>query len=165
MNAAVLPILLLAFLLAGLGSVALRSRPKAARALYRTALLLAVVPYLLHVRYTWGWVSGWGDPQPPIGVYPGLVAFAVAGTFTAVALAAAAWVLAVRVPLVTVALPAALWLLYWFGILRLVTWRGPDFVPLDNKPLIGLFLFSAFATVLLALSAWAALAHSDASHP
>jgi hypothetical protein len=150
------------FLLICLGSIAFRHRPRSARALYRAALLLAALPYLLHVRYTWGWVSGFGDPQPRIGIYPGLVAFAVAGTLTTVALIAAAWVLARRLPVATAALPPVLWLLYWYASLPLVYWRAPNFVPIDNKPLIALFAFSAFATILLALSAWFALARPSA---
>jgi hypothetical protein len=154
----VLPIYFLAFLLVCLGSIAFRRRPQAARALYRVALLLAALPYLLHVQYVYGWVSGFGDPSPRIGVYPGLVAFAVAGVLTTVALLAVAWLLVGRAPLATAALPPTLWLLYWFGVLRLAYWRGPSFVPIDNKPLIWLFAFSALATLLLALSAWVALA-------
>jgi hypothetical protein len=125
---------------------------------YRIGLLLSALPYVVHVQYTWGWVSGFGDPQPPIGVYAGLVAFAVAGVLGTVALVAAALVLVRRMPLATAALPPALWVVYWFGTLRLIYWRAPDFVPIDNKPLIGLFAFSAVATVLLALTAWFALA-------
>ncbi len=153
-----LPIYFLVFLLVSLGTIAVRHRPAAARALYRAALLMAAFPYLLHVWYTWGFVSSFGDPQPRIGVYPGLVAFAVAGVLTTVALVAAAWVLVPRLPFATAALPPALWLTYWFGTLRLAYWRAPVFVPIDNKPLIWLFGFSAIATVLLASSAWIALA-------
>ncbi len=140
------------FFIVCLGVVALRHRPESARALYRVALLLATLPYLLHVRYTWGWVSGFGDPQPRIGVYPGLVAFAVSGVVAAVALVTLAWVVLRQVPIATVALPLALWVAYWFGSLRLIFWRAPDFVPVDNRPLIWLFAFSAVATVLLAMS-------------
>jgi surface polysaccharide O-acyltransferase-like enzyme len=140
------------FLIVCLGVVAFRHRPATARVLYRIALLLATLPYLLHVRYTWGWVSGFGDPSPRIGVYPGLVAFAATGVVAAVALGTLAWVALRRVPVATVALPLALWLAHWFGSLRLIYWRAPDFVPVDNRPLIWLFAFSAVATVLLAMS-------------
>jgi hypothetical protein len=154
----VLPIYFLAFLLVCLGSIAFRRRPRSARAFYRVALVLAGLPYLMYVRYTWGWVSGFGDPSPRIGVYPGLVAFAVVGALTTIALVAAAWVLVRRIPLAAAALPPALWLLFRFGSFPLVYWRGPPFIPIDNKPLIWLLAFSAFATVLLALSAFVALA-------
>jgi len=154
----VAPIYFLVFFAVSLRTIAFRGRPPTAGLLYRGALLLAALPYLLHVRYTWGWVSGFGDPQPRIGVYPGLVAFAIAGVVTTVALVAVAWVLVPRVPFVTAALPPTLWLLYWFVTLRLAYWRAPDFVPIDNKPLIWLFGFSAVATVLLASSAWIGLA-------
>ena len=140
------------FFIVCVGVAAFRHRPATARLLYRVALLLAILPYLLHVRYTWGWVSGFGDPQPRIGVYPGLVAFAASGVIAAVALVALAWFVVRRVPVATVALPLALWLAYWFGSLRLIYWRAPDFVPVDNRPLIWLFAFSAAATVLLAMS-------------
>jgi hypothetical protein len=140
------------FFIVCLAIVAFRHRPATARMLYRVALLLATLPYLLHVRYTWGWVSGFGDPHPRIGVYPGLVAFAASGVVGAVALVTLAWVVLRRVPIVTVALPLALWLVYWFGSLRLIYWRAPDFISVDNRPLIWLFAFSAVATVLLAMS-------------
>jgi hypothetical protein len=140
------------FFIVCLGVVAFRHRPESARALYRVALLLSTLPYLLHVRYTWGWVSGFGDPQPRIGVYPGLVAFAASGVVAAVALVTLAWVVLRQVPIATVALPLALWVAYWFGSLRLIFWRAPDFVPVDNRPLMWLFAFSAVATVLLAMS-------------
>lgn len=153
-----LPIYVLTFLLVCLGSVAFRRRPPVARAFYRVALLLVALPYLLHVRYTWGWVSGFGDPHPRIGIYTGLVAFAAVGVLTTVALVTTSWALVPRIPLATAALPPALWLLYRFGSLRLVYWHAPDFVPIDNKPLIWLFTFSAIATILLALCAWVAVA-------
>lgn len=140
------------FFIVCLGVVAFRHQPATARALYGLALLLVILPYLLHVRYTWGWVSGFGDPHPRIGVYPGLVAFAASGVVAAVALVTLAWVALRRAPIATVALPLALWLAYWFGSLRLIYWRAPHFVPIDNKPLVWLFAFSAFATVLLAMS-------------
>jgi hypothetical protein len=146
------------FALVCLGAIVLRRRPAAARALYRVALVMVAVPYLLHVRYTWGFVSGFGDPQPRIGVYPGLVAFAVAGTLATLGLLAAAWIMTSRAPIATAALPPVLWLVYWYGVLPLAYWRAPIFVPIDNKPLIWLFALSAFATVLLALCAWFALA-------
>ncbi len=146
-----------ALVLVCLGAVVLRRQPAAARTLYRIALVMAALPYLLHIRYTYGWVSGFGDPQPRIGVYPGLMAFAVAGVIATLALLIAAWILVSRVPLITAALPPALWLVYWYGVLRLVYWRAPDFVPIDNKPLIWLFALSALATILLAATAWAAL--------
>jgi hypothetical protein len=154
----VLPLYFLAFLLVCVGSVAFRRRPDVSRALYRVALLLAALPYLMHVRYTWGWVSGFGDPQPRIGVYPGLVAFAVVGVLSTVALALAAVVLVRPIPLATAALPPTLWLLHWFVTFPLVYEGGPVFVPIDNKPLIWLFAFSACATILLASTAWLALA-------
>jgi hypothetical protein len=141
-----------AFFFVCLGVVALRHRPPAARMLYRVALLLSTVPYVLHIRYTWGWVSGFGDPSPRIGIYPGLVAFAATGIIAALGLLTIAWIVLPRVPIATVALPPALWLVYWFGSLRLIFWRAPDFVPVDNKPLIWLFAFSTLATVLLAIS-------------
>lgn len=142
-----------------LGAIVLRRRPAAARALYRVALFMTALLYLLHVWHTWRWVSSFGDPQPRIGVYPGLVAFAVGGVVATLALLAAAWVIASRAPVAAAALPPALWLVYWYGVLRLAYWRAPGwFVPIDNKPLIWLFGYSAFATVLLALCAWIALA-------
>jgi hypothetical protein len=69
-----------------------------------------------------------------------------------VALVTVALMVLRRVPVATVALPSALWLAYWFGSLRLIYWRAPDFVPVDNRPLIWLFAFSVAATVLLAMS-------------
>jgi len=118
--------------------------------------VLAALPYVLHVRYTWGWVSGFGDPHSRIGIYPGLVAFAVTALFVVLGLLALAWIVLARLPIATVALPIALWLVYWFGSLRLAYWRAPDFVPIDNRPLMWLFGFSAVATVLLAACLWAA---------
>jgi hypothetical protein len=53
---------------------------------------------------------------------------------------------------------------YWYGVIPLAFWRGPVFVPIDNKPLIWLFAFSALATVVLALCAWIALARRVAPH-
>jgi hypothetical protein len=47
-----------------------------------------------------------------------------------------------------------LWLLYWYVCLPLVFWRAPEFAPLDNVPLVWLFASSAYASVLLAGSAW-----------
>ena len=155
----------LGFFVVCLGVVTLRHRPAAARLLYRGALLVATLPYLLHVRYTWGWVSGFGDPQPRIGVYPGLVAFATSGVLAAVGLLALAWVVLPRVPLATVALPSVLWVVYRFVSLRLIYWRAPDFVPVDNRPLMWLFAFSVVATALLALSAWIALRRSGIGSP
>jgi hypothetical protein len=148
------------FFVVCLGVVALRHRPPAARMLYRVALLLVTLPYVLHIRYTWGWVSGFGDPSPRIGIYPGLVAFAATGIVAVLALLSLAWIVLPRVPVATVALPPALWLVYWFGSLRLISWRGPDFIPVDNKPLIWLFALSALATVLLAISLLAGLRRS-----
>jgi surface polysaccharide O-acyltransferase-like enzyme len=148
------------FFIVCLGVIALRDRPASARGVYRVALLLATLPYLLHVRYTWSWVSGFGDPHPRIGVYPGLVAFAASGVVAAVVLVTVAWVVLRRVPVATVGLPLALWVGYWFGSLRLIYWRAPDFVPVDNRPLIWLFAFSAVATVLLAMSLLAGLRRS-----
>jgi hypothetical protein len=156
---AVLSLYFPVFVLVCLAVVVLRRRPGAARAFYRVALFVTALPYLLHVRFTWGFVSSFGDPQPRIGVYPGLVAFAVVGVVATLGLLAAAWILASRLPLAAAALPSALWLVYWYGVLRLAYWRAPGwYVPIDNKPLIWLFAFSALATVLLALCAWIALA-------
>jgi hypothetical protein len=143
-----------AFFVVCLGVIALRRQPASARMLYRVVLLLSALPYLLHIWYTWGWVSGFGDPQPRIGVYPGLVAFAATALVAVLGLLAFVWIILVRLPIATVALPAALWLVYWFGSLRLVYWRAPDFVPIDNRPLVWLFGFSAVATVLLAACLW-----------
>lgn len=131
--------------------------PRAARALYRMALLLAVLPYLLHVYYTWGWVTQFGDPQPRIGVYPGVQAYTVSSLGAALLLLGAGWFLVRRFPLAAALVPAVLWLLYWYVCLPLVFWRAPEFVPLDNVPLVWLFASSAFATVVLAGSAWTAL--------
>lgn len=147
-----------------LGAIVLRRRPPVALALYRVALLMTALLYVLHVWYTWRWVSGFGDPQPPIGVYPGLVAFAIAGVLATLVLLAAAWILASRAPLIAAALPPAIWLVYWYGVIPVAFWRAPDFVPIDNKPLIWLFAFSAVATVLLALCAWIALTRRVALH-
>jgi hypothetical protein len=155
-----------AFVLLCIAAIALRRRPRVARTLYRLALPMAAVPYLLHVRYTYGSVSGFGDPGPRIGVYPGLVAFAIAGALGTLVLLMVAWVLVSRVPLATAALPPALWLTYWFGVLPLAYWQAPSFVPIDNKPLIWLFGFSAVATVLLALTAWLAFGRGPSRlHP
>jgi hypothetical protein len=145
---------LAAFLAVCFGVVALRRRPASARMLCRVALLLAALPYLLHVRYTWGWVSSFGDPQPRIGVYPGLVAFAAAALITVLGLLTSAWIVLPRLPIATVALPGALWLVYWFGSLPLAYWRAPDFIPIDNRPLMWLFGVSAVATVCLAACLW-----------
>jgi hypothetical protein len=145
---------LAAFFVVCLGVVALRHQPASALTLYRVALVLTAFPYLLHVWYTWGWVSGFGDPQPRIGVYPGLVAFAATALIAVLGLLASAWIILPRLPIATVALPAALWLVYWFGSLRLAYWRAPDFVPIDNRPLVWLFGLSAVATVLLAACLW-----------
>ena len=134
-----------------------RSRPGIARSLYRGALGLAVLPYLLHVHYTWGWVTRFGDPTPPIGAYPGVRAYATSSLTAAVLLLATGWFLVGRIPLVTVLVPAILWLVYWYICLPLVFRGAPEFAPLDNVPLVWLFASSAFATVLLAGTAWAAL--------
>jgi hypothetical protein len=153
----VLPLYFAAIVVACIAVMVLRRRLPIARMLYRLVLVMAAVPYLLHVRYTYGSVSGFGDPGPRIGVYPGLVAFAVAGTVATLSLLALASVLASRMPLATAALPPTLWLVYWYGVIPLAYWQAPAFVPIDNKPLIWLFGFSAIATVLLALTAWLAL--------
>jgi hypothetical protein len=145
---------LAAFIVVCLGVVALRRRPESALMLYRVALLLAALPYLLHVRYTWGWVSGFGDPQARIGVYPGLVAFAATALITVLGLLTSAWIVLPHLPIATVALPGALWLVYWCGSIRLAYWRAPDFIPIDNRPLAWLFGVSAVATVLLAACLW-----------
>lgn len=145
------------FLLTSLGVVLLRRRPAAARALYRVLLLGAVLPYVLHARHTWGWVSEVWDPQPRVGIYPGLVAFGASTVLIAASLLALAWALVRRHPLATAALPPALWLLYWYVSLRLLFWRAPEFAPLDNKPVVWLLATSVFATPLLFLAAWGAL--------
>lgn len=134
-----------------------RRRPRAARALSRVALLLSVLPYLLHLHYTWGWVTQFGDPQPRIGTYPGVQAYAASSLGTALLLLVAGGLLERRFPLLMAFVPAALWLLYWYVCLPLVFWRAPEFAPLDNVPLAWLFASSAYATVMLAGSAWIGL--------
>jgi hypothetical protein len=153
---------LLVLLVVCIGTVGVRHRPVAARAIYRGALAFSAAPYLVHVLYVWRWMSSFGDPQPPIGVYPGLVAFAAAALGATLGLlAVAAWLMR-RAPVAGAALPAALWLAYWYGALPLVRWRAPEVVPLDNVPLVWIFAASAFATVALALTAWLAFRRSGA---
>jgi len=145
-----------ALVLVCLACVLLRGRPATALALYRAALLLATLPTLLHVRYLWGWISGFGDPQPRIGVYPGLVAFAATAVLATAGLLGVALWLAPRRPVLTAALPAALWLVYWFVCLRLLWVGAPDVQPVGNVPLVWLFGACAVATALLAVTAWLA---------
>ncbi len=133
-----------------LAVVLLRRRPDAARGLFRLALLAAAVPYAVHVRYTWGWVSGYGDPSPRIGVYPGLQAYAAVAAVVILLLLAAAWALVPRAPVATALLPLALGLAYRSICLPLLDWRAPDSVPLDNVPLVWLLGTGVLATLLLA---------------
>ena len=159
-----LPLYFLAFVLVCAAVVAFRRRPAIARALYRLALLLAALPYLLHAWYLWGWISGFGDPQPRIGVYPGLVAFLAAAAIATATLLLCGWFAVSHVPLAAAAMPPALWLLYWFAVIPLAYWKAPSFVPIDNKPLIWLFGFSAFATLALTVTGWAAFPRRGAQH-
>jgi hypothetical protein len=160
----VLPLYFLTFVLACAAVVAFRRRPAAAGALYRLALMLAALPYLLHAWYLWGWISGFGDPAPRIGVYPGLVAFLAAAAIGTTTLLLLAWITVSRMPLAAAAMPPALWLLYWFAVIPLAYWRAPAFVPIDNKPLIWLFAFSAFATLTLAITGWVAFPRRGSHH-
>ena len=43
---------------------------------------------------------------------------------------------------------------YWNVVLRLLPWRGPVYLSIDNMPLIWLFAWNAFSTTLLLLSGW-----------
>lgn len=148
---------LLALAALSLAVVLARGRPDAARGLFRVALLAAVVPYAVHVRYTWGWVSGYGDPSPPVGVYPGLQAYAAVSAVAILLLLGAAWALVPRAPVATALLPAALGLAYRSLCLPLLDWRAPDLVPLDNVPLVWLFGTGVIAALLLAAAAWLGL--------
>ena len=152
---AILYLLVLAAL--SLAVVLARGRPDLARGLYRGARLAAAVPYAVHVRYTWGWVSSYGDPSPRIGVYPGLQAYAAVSAVIILVLLGAAWALVPRAPVATALLPLALGLGYRAVCLPLLDWRAPDLVPLDNVPLVWLLGTGVLATLLLAAAAWLAL--------
>lgn len=143
------------FALACVAAVLARFRPALARTLYRVALISSVLPYLLHVWYVWGWITESGDPHPKIGVYPGLISYGVSALAAVCILLAAALLLVRRAPAATALLPPALWLVYWYVCLPRVYRNGaPEFAPLDSIPLVWLFAFSAFATVLLIASVW-----------
>lgn len=139
--------------------VALRRRPRVARAGYAVLLLLSVLPYPLHVWYTWGYVtrSTFDSVEGGTAVFPGLVAFAAFGVALVAGLLALALLLVERMPLLSALTPMAAWLLYWYGALRLLYWRAPAGLMIDNVPLAWLFLFSAFAAALLLPCAWLAL--------
>jgi hypothetical protein len=125
------------FALVCLAAVLARLRPALARTLYRLALLLSVLPYLLHVWYVWGWITEFGDPHPKIGVYPGLISYGVSALAAVCILLAAALLLVRRAPAATALLPPALWLVYWYVCLPRVYRNGaPEFAPLDNIPLV-----------------------------
>lgn len=142
-----------------LAVVGLRRRPPAARRAYLLLLLLSATPYLLYVWYTWGYIrrSSFEGPEGGTAIYPGLVAFVAAGVAVAVALLALSAALLRRLPLLTALTPLVLGFFFWTVALRVIYWTGPAFLMLDNMPLVWLFAWSAFTTVLLLLTAWIAL--------
>lgn len=136
------------------GVVMLAPRREAALAAYRIALALSAAPFLFHLFATRRSIESWGDPQPPVGDYPGLQAFTVAGVLLAATLLLIARALTARRPVLAALMPATLGLLYWRGVLPLLRWRAPEVVPLDGTPLLWLAAFGVFATACLLVTAW-----------
>lgn len=146
--------------------ILLRRRVRLARTLYWVLLVLSLVPYVLHIRYTWLYIthSSFDGPEGGTAVYPGLLAFALSGVAFAALLLGLSIVLHRRLVPWTALLPALMGFVYWNVVLRLLYWRGPVYLSIDNMPLIWLFAWSVFSTTLLLLSGWWALVRPRAFH-
>lgn len=142
--------------------VALRRRPHSARVAYWFLLVFSLLPYLLHVAYTWGYItrSSFDGPEGGTAVFPGLVALAFSGVVFAAGLLALGAALLRRLPLLAALTPTIMSGLYWSVSLRFLYWRSPAHLMIDNVPLIWLFISSLFSTVLLLLCGWFAFERS-----
>lgn len=146
----------LAFSVACVAVIAFRKRSDSALASYRLLLTLSLLPYLLHVLWTWNFVSGFGPPaQAQNGIFAGLIAFGLFSIGLIAILLALAVALARRVPLIVALTPMVAGFFYWQVPLRLLSWEAPGgFVYIDNMPLIWLFLSSTFSTILMGVCGW-----------
>jgi hypothetical protein len=149
----------LVFFTACVGVIALRKHSNLALTAYRILPAISLAPYLMHVWWAWDSVSGFGrSPDgPPVGVYPGLVAFALFAIGLVIGLVILAVVLARRFPLFIPLTPVVAGFFYWQVALRLLSWQAPDFIFIDNVPLVWLFLSSVFSVVLMGACGWVAL--------
>lgn len=136
--------------------IAFRDRQNSALAAYRVLPTLSLFPYLLHVLWTWNFVSSFGPPEhAPNGIFAGLVAFALFSIGLIAILLALAVALARRIPLIVALTPMVAGFFYWQVAPKLLYWQSPGgFVYLDNVPLIWLFLSSVFSTILMGLCGW-----------
>ncbi len=131
-----------------------RRTPDRARHLFALSIVAAATPFVLHAWSLFGSISGYGDPQPPIGGYPGLVAFLTSAIVFAIVTTGAAIACATVSPLAASLAPLALGAVYWLVSLRLLRWRAPSFVPVDGTPLIWLFAWGVFSAFALMVTAW-----------
>lgn len=149
---------LVLFLLVVLAVVALRQNDPIALRGYRLLTILSLFPYLLHTWFAWQEISGFGPPiQPATGVYPGLVAFAASSLLAQLGLGAIALMLDRRYLLGLVLVPLVAGLFYWQVALKLLKWRSPEFIFLDNVPLIWLAGLGIVSALLLGICGWVSL--------
>lgn len=149
---------LVLFLLAALAVIALGHQYGIAIKGYRFLAILSLSPYLVHTWFAWGEVSGFGPPTgPATGVYPGLVAFAVSSLLAQLGLSALALTLPRRYLLGLTFVPLLAGLFYWYVALKLLQWRSPEWIFLDNVPLVWLAGISAVSAVVLAICGWVSL--------
>jgi hypothetical protein len=126
------------------------TRRDASRALFRAALVVSALPYLLLIWYLWRWIYSYGPPaDAPNGSYPGLVAFGILGVTVTLGFLAVALRHSERWPGPTGLLPIALGATFRYALFPVLYWRVPGALQFDNMPLIWLAAFSGFASLLL----------------
>ena len=149
---------------AGLGLL-LRRLPLERRIpLFRIAISLPLVAYALHVYWTYRYSVGWVDLErsdQPVGLYPGVIAFALLSLALGVGVFLAALWIAGRLPVLAALYPAILFVAYFNLALPLVGWQAPfDGVILDNMPNVWLFLIDFAAVAFIATAAALAIPRS-----
>lgn len=158
----------LVFFATSIGVIALHRHQDLALTAYKVLTVVSLCPYLIHVWWAWDEVSGFGyiSPDGPlIGVYPGLVAFALFSISLVVGLIIFAVLQAHRYPLVIALTPIAAGFFYRIVALSLLSWQVPGgFVFLDNVPLVWLFGSSVFSAVFMGIVGWVALVLPERSN-
>jgi hypothetical protein len=116
--------------------------------LYRVFILLSAYFWLRH--YIWVMTTTTGFGNATFDPFVRLRVFAFLSPAVAVATLTAALVAAARYPLHAALTPALLFLLTWFGTLRVLLWRAPiEFCILETRPQSALLISSGIATLLL----------------
>ena len=136
-----------------IGKFSRRTTPAVRLSVHLALLALSLVPIALHVWYSARFAASFGAPAiDPVGLVPQLRS-AMIGGFSLIAVSFLVGAIASRyAAALAAAVPAAAFTAYYVFVLPAFG-NGPVLVPLDNMPIVWLFLYEGAFCVVLATHA------------